>query len=39
MTINITGMTAEAQVMVIKNVRVSPPSSKKKWFFYTSFLA
>jgi hypothetical protein len=33
MTVNITGMTAQAQVMIIKNVRVVFPSSKKICFF------
>jgi hypothetical protein len=34
MTINITGMTAQVQVMVIKNDRVSLPSTKKFLFLY-----
>jgi hypothetical protein len=33
MTVNITGMAAQAQAMVIKNVRVGLPSSRKIVFF------
>jgi len=32
MTVNITGITAQAQVMVIKNVRAGLPSLKKLCF-------